>query len=43
MYVGWKNYKEVMTNTEIIIAEWLETAKEEGWPIREPKGRLKYA
>lgn len=32
-----------LANTEIVIAEWLETARELGLPIPEPKGRLLYA
>ena len=36
-------YKEALANVEIIIQEWLETAKELGRPIPEPKGRLLYA
>ena len=31
------------TNTEIIIQEWLETAREVGMPVPEPRGRLAYA
>lgn len=37
-----KTYQEVMSNTEIIIAEWIEVAQEEGIPIPTPKGRSKY-
>jgi len=36
-------YQEALTNAEIIIGEWIETAKELGRPIPEPKGRLIYA
>jgi predicted RNase H-like HicB family nuclease len=32
-----------LANAEIAIAEWLETARELGRPIPEPKGRLLYA
>jgi len=32
-----------LTNAEAVIAEWLETARELGRPIPEPKGRLLYA
>ena len=32
-----------LANAEIVIAEWLETARELGRPIPEPKGRLLYA
>jgi len=36
-------YQEAITNVEIIIQEWIETAKEMGRPIPEPKGRLAFA
>ncbi len=36
-------YKEALENVEVVIAEWIETAKELGRPIPEPKGRLTYA
>jgi predicted RNase H-like HicB family nuclease len=36
-------YQEALTNVEVIIQEWLETARELGRPIPEPKGRLMYA
>jgi predicted RNase H-like HicB family nuclease len=36
-------YQEALTNAERIIQEWIETAKELGRPIPEPKGRLLYA
>ena len=38
-----ETYLEALTNAEIITHEWIETAKELGRPIPEPKGRLKYA
>lgn len=34
---------EALKNVEIIISEWLETAKEIGREIPVPKGRLMYA
>lgn len=34
---------DALENVEIIITEWLETAKEIGREIPEPKGRLVYA
>ena len=37
------SYQEALTNVEIIIAEWIETAKELGRAIPAPKGRLMYA
>jgi predicted RNase H-like HicB family nuclease len=36
-------YSEALANVEVIIQEWLETAKELGRPIPEPKGRLMFA
>ena len=36
-------YAEALTNVDIIIQEWIETAKELGRPIPEPRGRLMYA
>ena len=36
-------YKQALANVEVIIKEWLETAKELGRPIPEPKGRLVFA
>ena len=38
-----KTYQEAVTNVEIIIQEWLDTARELGRPIPQPKGRLAYA
>ena len=35
-----KNYQEALANVETVIAEWIETAKELGRAIPEPKGRL---
>jgi predicted RNase H-like HicB family nuclease len=37
------SYQEAVANAEQIIEEWLDTAKQEGRPIPEPKGRLIYA
>jgi predicted RNase H-like HicB family nuclease len=36
-------YKEALTNVEVIIQEWIETAKELGRTIPQPKGRLVFA
>ena len=36
-------YKQALSNAEEIIREWIETARELGRPIPEPKGRLLYA
>jgi predicted RNase H-like HicB family nuclease len=38
-----ETYQEALRNAEIIIDEWLETAKRLGRPIPKPKGRLAYA
>ena len=38
-----KTYKQALANVEVIIQEWIETAKELRRPIPEPKGRLVYA
>lgn len=37
------SYQEAVSNAEHIIQEWIETAKEIGRPIPQPKGRLTYA
>lgn len=34
---------EALQNAQVIIDEWIETARELGRPIPEPKGRLLYA
>lgn len=36
-------YKEALANVEVVIQEWIETAKELGQPIPKPKGRLVFA
>jgi predicted RNase H-like HicB family nuclease len=38
-----ETYQEALANAEVIIQEWLETAKELGRNIPEPKGRLFFA
>jgi len=38
-----KTYREASANAEQIIQDWLETARELGRTIPEPKGRLLYA
>jgi len=37
------SHYEALANLEVIIEEWIETAKELGRPIPDPKGRLIYA
>ncbi len=36
-------YEEALANAQSVIKEWIETARELGRPIPEPKGRLMYA
>ena len=36
-------YSKALKNVEIIIEEWIETAKELNRPIPKPKGRLVFA
>ena len=36
-------YQTALANAEVIIQEWLGSARELGRPIPEPKGRLIYA
>lgn len=36
-------YKEALANVEMVIKEWIDTAKELGRPIPKPKGRLLFA
>ena len=38
-----KTYKEALANAEVIIGEWIDTARSLNRPIPEPKGRLLYA
>jgi predicted RNase H-like HicB family nuclease len=35
--------QEALANMEVVIAEWLETARELGRTISEPEGRLLFA
>lgn len=37
------SYQEVLKNVEGIIQEWIDTARELGRPVPEPKGRLMFA
>ena len=36
-------YAEALKNIELVIHEWIETAKELGNAIPEPRGRLQFA
>lgn len=36
-------YKKALANVEIVIKEWIETAKILNRPIPEPRGKLMYA
>ena len=36
-------YQEALANVETVIQEWIETAKDIGYSIPEPKGRLAFA
>ena len=38
-----QSYMEAIENIQVIIDEWIETAKELGRPIPKPKGKLMYA
>ena len=38
-----KTYQEALVNVQVIIQEWIGTAKELGRPIPQPKGRLVFA
>ena len=37
------SYEDAVANAKQIVEEWIETAKELGRPIPEPRGRLKSA
>ena len=36
-------YQEAVANAETVIQQWIETARELGRPIPEPRGRLMFA
>ena len=36
-------YKQALANAEVVIREWIETARDLGRAIPEPKGRLLFA
>ena len=37
-----RTYQEALQNIQVIVEEWIETAKALGRPIPEPKGKLIY-
>lgn len=36
-------YQEALANAETVIGEWIDTARELGRPIPEPRGKLMFA
>ncbi len=38
-----ETYEQAVANARQVIEEWIETARELGRPVPEPKGRLMYA
>jgi len=38
-----RTYQEALANAEMAMQEWIETARELGRSIPEPRGRLQYA
>lgn len=38
-----KTHQEALANAEVVIREWIETAKELGRPIPVPRGHLVFA
>jgi predicted RNase H-like HicB family nuclease len=38
-----ETYHAALANVEVVMQEWIETAKELGRPIPQPKGRLMFA
>ncbi len=38
-----KTHREALANVEVTIREWVETARELGRPIPQPRGRLVFA
>ena len=38
-----KSYVEALENVQVVISEWIETARSLGRPVPEPKGKLMYA
>ena len=38
-----ESYQKALANAEVVIQEWIETARELGQTIPEPRGRLMHA
>ena len=38
-----ESYEQAVANAQLVIAEWIETARSLGRPIPEPRGKLMYA
>jgi len=38
-----RTYDETIKNAQVMISEWIETAKSQGRDIPQPKGKLAYA
>ena len=38
-----RTHQDALSNAEIVIQEWIETARELNRPVPEPKGKLMYA
>ena len=38
-----ETYQDAIKNAEVVIQEWIETAREVGRPIPQPRGKLIYA
>lgn len=36
-------YQKALKNLEVVIREWIETARELGRPVPQPRGRLMFA
>lgn len=38
-----ESYEQAVVNVQMVIEQWIETARELGKPIPQPKGKLMYA
>ncbi len=38
-----ETYRQALENVELVVQEWIETARDLGRPVPEPKGRLLFA